>query len=129
MIESQKNYLGLDWGEKRIGLALADGEIKIAMPFLTVSSLKEIIEIIATEKINCLIIGNPQKMNGDKANNPNYLNFLKNLKNQINIEIVEVDERLSSKSADVLGFGNKDMASRDEGAATIILQSYLDALT
>lgn len=129
MIESQKNYLGLDWGEKRIGLALADGEIRIAMPFLTVSSLKEIIEIIATEKINCLIIGSPQKMNGDKANNPNYLSFLKNLKNQINIEIVEVDERLSSKSADVLGFGNKDMASRDEGAATIILQSYLDSLS
>lgn len=129
MSELQKKYLGLDWGEKRIGLSLADDELKIAMPFLTVSSLKEIIKIIATEKINCLVIGSPKKMNGNEADNPIYLNFLKNLKNQVNIEIVEVDERLSSKSADVLGFGNKDMASRDEGAATIILQSYLDRLS
>jgi RNase H-fold protein (predicted Holliday junction resolvase) len=46
----------------------------------------------------------------------------------LELEIIEADERLSSKAADVLGFGAKDMASRDEGAATIILQSYLDSL-
>lgn len=124
----EKNYLGVDWGEKRIGLSLADGETKIAVPFKTVSNIRELLEAIEAELITDLVIGSPGKMSGVKISNRDYLSFVSKLKERSLVNIINYDERLSSKAADVLGYGQKDRASRDEGAATIILQSYLDSL-
>lgn len=121
-----KNYLGIDWGEKRIGLALADGETKLALPFCTVSDLNALIKLVVKENVDVLVIGNPQKMSGAKADNPGFLSFLDRLKTLVDKEIVVIDERLSSKAADALAGGRKDKASRDEIAAALILQSYLD---
>lgn len=128
MIDNDKQYLGVDWGEKRIGLALADGETKMALPLGTVSSLKELLKIIEEENISSVIIGSPQKMSGDKADNLIFLQFLKNLKQQSDVEVIEVDERLSSKAANSLLGSKKDKAERDEIAAALILQTYLDLL-
>lgn len=127
--DSEINYLGADWGEKRIGLALADSETKIALPFQTVKNIKELLEIVESENITCLVLGSPAMLSGIKATNPNYLSFLSKLKEQLKIDLINIDERMTSKGADVLGYGQKNRASRDEGAATLILQTYLDSIS
>ncbi len=121
-----KIYLGIDWGEKRIGLALADEEIGIASPFKTVSSLAELVKVIEDEEIDVAVIGSPQKMSGAKANNPKWLEFIKQLEKKITCQLVFLDERLSSLAADALVGSKKTKANRDEIAAAIILQGYLD---
>lgn len=129
-MEKGKIYLGIDWGEKRIGLALADGETRLAIPLSSVSSLKGLKEVILTEAPFVLVLGKPIKMSGESEKiNPLFLNFLLKLKEEFpNKRIELVDERLTSKQADALPGEKKDKASRDEVAAMIILQSYLDRM-
>lgn len=153
-----KKYLGVDWGEKRIGLALADSETKIATPFKVVKDVNEVAEAINAEKIDVVVLGKPLRMMNylatpdlakpDKLRQPEagqplaeitnekYNKFIKDLKDKIDLPVELADERLSSKAADAL-VGDKKTnppsprlrrarASRDEIAAMIILQSYLD---
>lgn len=120
------NYLGVDWGEKRIGLATADSDVRLSLPFKTVSSLKELLQIIKEEEINCLVIGDPIKMGGASANNPLWLDFMAKLRAVKPCRIELLDERLSSLAADAKFGSKKDKAGRDEIAASIILQDYLD---
>lgn len=124
---TDQQYLGIDWGEKRIGLALADAETCLALPFKTVASLSEVLRIIKEEGIALIIIGSPQKMRGAAADNILFLNFLKELQAKSLLPVVSVDERLSSKAADALSGDKKDKAGRDEVAAAIILQNWLDS--
>ena len=122
-----QQYLGVDWGEKRIGLALADVETKLALPFKTVPDLRSLLAVIAAEEIGLVIIGSPRKMTGLKANNPLFLSFLRDLRAQSPVAVVEIDERLSSKAADALSGNQRNKAGRDEMAAAIFLQNYLDS--
>lgn len=134
-----ERYLGVDWGEKRIGLATADGEMKLALPFMTVASVAELLKIIEDEEIELVVLGYPKKMAGAIANNPQWLDFVARLEAGVDCPIVFFDERLSSRAADALGSGLKPVpgtrgkriqhkAERDEVAAAIILQDYLDSL-
>ncbi len=125
---SEKKYLGIDWGEKRIGLALADEETCLALPLKTVSNLTELLAVIKTEEIDVIIIGSPRKMSGEVANNPSWLNFVEQLKEKSGKPVNLIDERLSSLAADALSGEKKDKAERDEIAASIILQDYLDLI-
>ncbi len=122
-----QQYLGVDWGEKRIGLALADAETKLALPFKTVPDLRSLLSVIAAEEIGLVIIGSPRKMTGLEANNPLFLSFLRDLRAQSPAAVVEIDERLSSKAADALSGAKRDKAGRDEIAAALFLQDYLDS--
>lgn len=127
MSKQIKKYLGLDWGEARIGLAMGDSESRMAVPLETVFTFEEAFQIIKEEEIDELVIGQPVKMSGDKINlNKEYISFIEGVKNKINIPIHFVDERLTSKAADSLVGGKKTKASRDAIAAMLILQSYLD---
>ncbi|MDD2680734.1 MAG: Holliday junction resolvase RuvX [Patescibacteria group bacterium] len=127
-LAAENQYLGVDWGEKRIGLALAEPETKMALPFKTVNSLKDLLSVIIEEEIALIIIGVPIKMAGEAANNPLFLNFLQELKAKTSVPVVEIDERLSSKAADALIGDRRDKAGRDEIAASIFLQTYLDRI-
>jgi len=127
MSEDNKKYLGIDWGEKRIGLATADHETCLALPFKTVNTLAEVLEVIKKEEIDIIVIGNPKKMSGAVANNPAWLSFVEQLKIQTDRPLELLDERLSSLAADALAGANQEKAARDEIAATIILQDYLDS--
>ncbi len=110
-------YLGIDWGEARIGLALADSETKLATPFKVVNSPEEIIKVVADEAIDLVIIGVPyplptqffpQQRDPVKAVtiSKQFTNFINDLKTKIKIPIEFIDERLSSKAADARS-GNK----------------------
>lgn len=123
-----KNYLGIDWGEKRIGLATGDSEVKLALPLVTVSNLADILKVISEERSDVIVVGNPVKMSGAQADNPSWLSFLAQLKEKSGKPVELVDERLSSLAADALGGSDAERAGRDEVAATIILQQYLDGL-
>jgi len=123
----EKKYLGIDWGEKRIGLATADEETCLALPLKTVSNLTELLAVIAEEEIDIIVIGSPKKMSGEAANNSAWLSFVEQLKARSGKPVNFLDERLSSLAADALGGEKKEIAERDEIAATIILQDYLDS--
>lgn len=120
-----KKYLGVDWGEKRIGLALGDSENRLATPFKVAENISDLVKIIKEEKVEALVIGLPKKMSGEKNINPKFNSFLKILKEKIEIEIFLIDERLSSVQADTLK--NKKIGQqRDSVSAMIILQNYFD---
>jgi putative Holliday junction resolvase len=123
-----KIYLGVDWGEARIGLALADSEINLATPFKTVPSLTELLQTIKEEMVDCVVVGQPIKMRGEgEGISSQFTAFLNKLKEFLpDMEIVLVDERLSSQAADSLPGDKKTKSGRDEMAAMIILQNYLD---
>ncbi|PIR13469.1 Holliday junction resolvase RuvX [Candidatus Falkowbacteria bacterium CG11_big_fil_rev_8_21_14_0_20_39_10] len=130
MNQEVEKYLGVDWGEIRIGLALADSETKLATPFRVAKSLKEVLAAIKEEEIDKIIIGAPKKMFDSKLRMSNdYLKFLDLLKSKVKIPVVEVDERLSSQAADSLVGDKKTKAPRDALAAMLILQSFLDRNT
>lgn len=128
--ELRKKYLGIDWGEKRIGLALADGETKIATPFMTVANVGEVVKVIRDEIIDMVVVGRPGRITNYELGirNKKYNKFIKDLKGKINLPLELIDERLSSKAADALPGTKKTKSSRDEIAAMLILQSYLDKI-
>lgn len=120
-----KIYLGVDWGEKRIGLSLGDDETKMATPFKTVGNLDELAETVLAESADVLVIGQPIKMRGIKEGlSPDFLKFIEEVKKRLpDKEIILIDERLSSKAADALPGGDLK-AKRDEIAAMLLLQEY-----
>lgn len=129
MSKEEKKYLGVDWGEKRIGLALGDSLTKTATPFKVVDSLGEIIRIAKQERIDEIVVGAPLKMSDSKYKvSSDFLEFLELLKNKSDIPLTVIDERLSSKAADALFGSKKAKASRDALAAMLILQNYFDKI-
>jgi putative Holliday junction resolvase len=129
MSDGLKIYLGVDWGSKRIGLALGDSETKMATPFKTVGGVHDLAETALEESVDVLVIGQPVKMRGIKEGlSQEFLEFIEEIKNRLpNKEIVLIDERLSSKAADALPGGDLK-AKRDEIAAMLLLQEYLDKI-
>lgn len=119
-------FLGIDWGEKRIGLALAEAETRLALPYTTVSGLQEILKIILAQDVNVIVLGVPYKLSGLGELNPAWQKFKADLEKNTNLPLALVDERLSSKGADALPGLKNDKAGRDEVAAALILQAYLD---
>jgi len=131
--------LGIDYGTKRIGLALSDESESIAFPFRVVANdsfLFEIIrKIIETEDIGEAVIGVSTTQRGeDNKIEGKRKEFTDKLRQ--NIPVKEIDERFSSHEARLREFGNDQRSARkekkvlkdtiDAEAAQIILQRYLD---
>lgn len=121
--------LGIDYGTKRIGLAISDETETLARE-LTVLSPKqfwqEIKTIIDDEGVGRIVIGLPLNMSGNMTDKSREVqDFMDQLQQQITIPIELMDERLSSVMASHLPGGNKDI---DSLAAQIILQNYLDKM-
>ena len=132
MVKNQENlkFLGIDWGEKRIGLALADGETKLATPFKVVGNLTGVLAVIKEEEIDRLILGAPLKMRDSRMGmNEKFLEFVELLKRNVKLPVELIDERLSSQGADALIGNYKTKAPRDALAAMLILQTYLDQIS
>ena len=131
-------FLAIDFGEKRVGLALSDPMKIIAKPFKTIfySNQKDLINkialIIKDEKIEKIILGLPKGLKGNNTSQTNIvIEFYNYIKNKIDTPIVMEDERLSSVSAkkslilqNIKTGHNKTLI--DETAAAIFLQLYLD---
>jgi len=120
-------FLGIDYGERKIGLALSSGSV--AMPFQiinnndkTISTLEFLVQI---EGISKIILGLPVNSVGKETQaTKSVLDFKEQLIKNIHLPIIEFDERLSSRQAQAMGAGSVD----DAHAAALVLQSYLDSL-
>ena len=131
-------FLAIDFGEKRVGLALSDPMKIIAKPFKTIfysnqnDLINKIALIIKDEKIEKIILGLPKGLKGNNTSQTNIvIEFFNYIKDKIDTPIVMEDERLSSVSAkkslilqDIKTGHNKALI--DETAAAIFLQLYLD---
>lgn len=121
-------YIGLDYGEKRIGVALGDSESKIAIPFDVVANVDDVVKIIQSEEIGEIVVGLPLTMKSESgAMVQTVSGFVAELIARTSLPVIEIDERLSSQAADKL-LGAKDKSRRDAVAAMVILQTYLDKL-
>ncbi len=115
--------LGVDYGKKRIGLAKAQSDVDVVLPFGIVGSIEELVGVINKEAIDKIVLGLPIGLEGgENRGTEEVKKFIKELEQKINTPIELVDERLTSKQADSMG----GETSRDEKAAMIILQTYLD---
>jgi len=131
-------YLGIDYGERRVGLAMSDPTLTIAQPLKTIkySSLehlvKEIVLIITENLVERAIIGLPLTMKGtDSQKTKEVRKFGEKLQLKISIPVIFYDERFSTKIAHnvLYQLGKEPSKSRDivdQIAAQEILQNYLD---
>ena len=127
--------LGIDYGDKRIGLSLSDPEEKLARRFYTLINegeekvLEAIIEEIEKENIEKVVIGLPLGFSGESDQTRKVEKFIGILGENVTIPIIKVNEVLTSKMAqeNLLNAGVKDIKGiLDQEAARIILQDYLD---
>lgn len=132
------NYLGVDYGRKRIGLSFADGDLGIAVPVPALVNLqagdafKEIHKIVEQRRVRELVIGYPLHMDGRQGKRTEEVDqFIRGLAKQVSLPIHKVDERLSTSKveSDFRTMGkkvSKKSGEIDSSAATLILQDFLE---
>ncbi len=128
--------LALDYGQKRIGVAISDLSNTIATTHSILINNKSLLEninkIVLAEKITHIVIGLPLHMNGDKGDKALMAESLgESIKSFIDVEIVYEDERLTTISAQrilIAGDVRRDKRKEkiDALAATFFLQKFLD---
>jgi len=134
-----KKYLGIDLGSKTIGFAISSSGI-IAESYDTVYfkddmydiAVEKIINVVKLEHIDVIVLGYPKHMNNDVGIRGKISEDVKQkIIEQIDVEVVLWDERLSTRSAlNAMIQGKtsrkKQKKKKDEMAAVVILQNYLN---
>ena len=133
--------LGLDIGDKRIGVAISDPEEILASPLTTIirdgnddSVIKAILELVGRREVQRIVVGLPYSLDGSIGQQANkVMAFVEMLATYTAVDIETWDERLSTVVAEHLlveaGMKrDKRKLHRDAAAAALILQGYLDSL-
>ena len=132
--------LGLDIGDKRIGVALSDPDGILASPFTIINcendaaDIEAIVDIVNRQQVKQIIVGLPRSMNGSIGRQAEKVKaFAQKLSGHISIPLEFRDERLTTVSAKRLRQEAETKKTRgkiryDAMAAAILLQSYLDEL-
>lgn len=119
--------LGIDYGEKRIGLAVSDESQTFARELFIRSPKefwKEIKKIVEENEVSVIVVGWPLNMSGEKTDKTREVeSFTEKLEKFIEIKVELMDERLSSQMAESISGSKKNI---DSLAAQILLQNYLD---
>lgn len=131
--------LAIDYGQKRVGLAVTD-ELRIIATALTTVHSKDVIrflkDYLQTKKVDCFVVGEPRQMNNTISDSAKFIEpFVKKLKKEFpDIPVERYDERFTSKIAVQTmvsaGLKKKDRQNKaliDKVSAVLILQSYLDS--
>ena len=128
--------LGIDYGDSRIGLALSDPMKIIAKPFKTLRNNKDLLSefkiIVENNQIIKFVVGYPINMKGKNTQQTKKVDdFIIFLETNFDLDIIKIDERLSSISAinSLISQGVKtghNKSKIDETSAAIILQEFLD---
>lgn len=143
MYASLVRALGIDFGGKRIGLALSDATGLLASPWRTIdggrpaSVAARVSEIAAelsadADGLSAIVVGLPRRLDGsDNDQTPLVRVFAAELARLCGLPVILQDERLTSHEADArLSLRERDWRKRkaklDAMAASIILQDYLD---
>ena len=131
------NYLGIDYGEKRIGLSFGDSlglaiPIEAAVEATEEARFAHIGQTINQRKVSHLVVGMPYNMNGSTGFKAKEVEeFIVKLKSRFSLPITTVDERLTSHQVEQQLKFQKRKVDRKSGeidsrAASLILQDYLD---
>jgi putative Holliday junction resolvase len=127
--------LGLDIGDRRIGVALSDPEGILASPLAVINRRNErldieaITEIIGKHQVGQVVIGLPLSMDGSLGQQAEKVKeFTQKLAEHTKVPLEYRDERLTTVMAERLkrAAGGKKKAGNDAQAAALILQGYLD---
>lgn len=137
-MNSLGRILAIDFGERRLGVAVSDQSRVVAQPLTVVerTEVREDIEhlarIIKDSGVNKIVVGNPRTLAGaEGAQSAVVRRFVSELRRAIDVPIVSFDERLSSKEAraSLAAAGIRGRSAKgviDKVAAALFLQSYLD---
>ena len=121
--------LGIDYGAKRIGLAVSDDEGKIAFPksVLSVSNLRsavwEIARTARAMKVTAIVVGLPRMPDGRETDQTRETqHFIELLRERVPMPVETADEFLTTKIAEA----HTSKETSDASAAALILQAHLD---
>lgn len=124
-----KKYLGIDYGARRIGLAVGNDEAKIAQPLKTLVTDKgywdDLVAVIGEQEISELVVGLPRNLNGDDTAQTREVRFFAAELASLKLPIHLQDEAGTTDAAKQLDGAKTDL---DALAAMIILQDYLESL-
>jgi putative Holliday junction resolvase len=134
-MSQSKSFLALDVGEKRIGVAVGDSGVRIAVPFETIevdgNEIERIARIAVDEDTDTIVVGYPRNQSGEATAQTAYVEeFAKNL-TDIAPNVVFQDESVTSVLAEErlkAQGGTYSKGDIDAQAAAIILQDYLERL-
>ena len=138
-----ERVLGIDYGERRVGLAISDATRTLARPLTTLvvsdprdtlARVTSELERLAAEEdgVRSIVVGVPVKLDGTPGDQTRRVReFIDALAARTPLPIICVDERLTSREAESrLAIGERDWRKRkkrlDAAAAAVILQDYLD---
>ena len=134
-------YMGLDYGDKTVGVAVSDEMGITAQPYLTITrerrnklrqTCKQIEDIIREKNIEVIVVGKPLNMNGTEGERiEETREFIEMIRRRTGLRVEELDERLTTVEADRIldatGVAKENRKEYiDKMAAAIILQTYLD---
>ncbi len=132
--------MAIDYGTKRCGIAVTDSLQLISSGLSTIHSKDLIVflkQYFAKEAVECVVVGEPKQMNNEPSQSAEHVNiFLIKFKKEFpDMKLERMDERFTSKMAfqTMIDGGLKKQQRRnkalvDEISATLILQSYMEAM-
>ncbi len=137
---SMARIMAIDYGSKRVGIAVTDPLQIIANGLTTVHS-KDLIDFlkkyIEKEQVECIVVGEPKRLNNEASDSARFIEpFVVHLKRTFpQIKVERIDERFTSKMAFQTmidsGLKKKDRQNKelvDEISATIMLQDYMNRM-
>jgi putative Holliday junction resolvase len=135
---SSGRVLGLDLGDARIGVAISDDDRRVAVPLGTVrtgapADVKAIAGLVGEHDVTLVVVGHPLLLSGAAGERAHHAErFASALESFLPVPVLLHDERLSTVEAErgLRAAGAKGRSRRavvDRSAATVILQSWLDA--
>jgi putative Holliday junction resolvase len=139
-VPARQRLLGLDVGEKTVGIAISDSDFKVAAPVETIRRTKfaadaaRLAQLIAERAVGGLVIGLPVNMDGSEGPRcQSVRQFAANLLKRIDLPIAFWDERLSTAAVtramlDLDVSRARRARAVDKMAAAYILQGVLDSL-
>ena len=143
LLGPRERVLGLDFGDKTIGLALSDSALTLASPLETIQRRKFMADaealkaVIADRKVGALVLGLPVNMDGSEGKRCQQTRgFAENLQKEagVTLPLALWDERLSTSAVERFLIDEADMTRKRRGevvdkmAAAYILQGALDAM-
>jgi putative pre-16S rRNA nuclease len=134
-MSQNKSFLSLDVGEKRIGVAVGDSGVRIAVPFETIevdgNEIQRIARLVVDQDVDTLVVGYPRNQSGEPTAQTAYVETFAAQLDELAPHIVFQDESLTSVLAEQrlkAQGGSYTKGDIDAQAAAIILQDYLERL-
>ena len=133
-----RSVLAIDYGSKRIGLAVADDAGGVARPLATIArknrreDMRRLREIVREQGVKTIVVGHPLRLDGTRGEMAAETErFAKRLRKQIGLPVELLDERLTSWEAEQFLSKKKGKKKHEDDevdavAAAVILRDYLE---